>query len=289
MSAVLWPDVRTILHLSDLHFGALDERLLPPLVETIDGLHPDLIAISGDFTQRARRSQFRRARAFLDRLRAPTLAVPGNHDVPLFDLVVRFVDPLAHYRRFISGDLAPVFADLEIVVVGLNSARSTILAHGQGRLNASQVRGATARLTAAPPGAVKIVVTHHPFDVPRGHGDHHIIGRADMAMQALAAAGADLFLSGHLHVSHVGHSAERYKIAGHSALVVQAGTISRRGRGEVNSFNLLRIESASIVVERFSWNEKDRGFTPAWVGTFDRAADGWHESGVQGTRWFRTT
>jgi 3',5'-cyclic AMP phosphodiesterase CpdA len=281
--------VRTILHLSDLHFGALDEQLLPPLLETSDRLRPDLIAISGDFTQRARRSQFRRARAFLDQLRAPILAVPGNHDVPLLDLAVRFLDPLANYRRFISGDLAPVFADLEIVVVGLNSARSTLFAHGQGRLNASQVRGATARFDAAPPGAVKIVVTHHPFEVPRGHGDHHVIGRAEMAMSALAGAGADLFLSGHLHVSHVGHSAERYKIAAHSALVVQAGTISRRGRGEVNSFNLLRIEPSSIAIERFSWNETTQGFTPAWEGLFERAADGWHESGVQGTRWFRTT
>jgi 3',5'-cyclic AMP phosphodiesterase CpdA len=276
--------VRTILHLSDLHFGALDEQLLPPLLESIDRLQPDLIAISGDFTQRARRAQFRRARAFLARLRGPTLVVPGNHDIPLFDLAVRFLDPLAYYRRFISNDLAPVFADSEIIVVGLNSTRSMLFTHGKGSLNETQVAAATARLDLAPPGVVKMVVTHHPFDVPAGHGDHHLIGRANMAMGWLAAAGADVFLSGHLHVSHVGRTAERYKIAGHSALVVQAGTISRRGRGELNSFNLLRIQPSTIALERYSWDEAARGFASAWAGTFHRAADGWHESGVEETR-----
>lgn len=276
--------MRTILHLSDLHFGALDEQLLPPLLESIDRLRPDLVAISGDFTQRARRAQFRRARAFLARLHGPILVVPGNHDVPLFDLAVRFLDPLAHYRRFISEDLAPVFADSEIIVVGLNSTRSMLFKHGKGRLNESQVVAATARLELAPPGVTKIVVTHHPFDVPEGHGEQHLIGRANMAMGWLAAAGADVFLSGHLHVSHVGRTAERYKIAGHSALVVQAGTLSRRGRGELNSFNLLRIQQSTIALERYAWDEGAHGFASAWAGTFDRAADGWHKAGVKETR-----
>ena len=128
--------------------------------------------------------------------------------------------------------------------MGLNSARAVPF-HGGGRLNEAQVARARTRLVAAPADAIRIVVTHHPFDVPASHGDEHLIGRSDMAMRQLAAAGADLFLAGHLHVSHVGRTADRYQIAGHSALVVQAGTLSTRGRGELNTFNVLRLARPS--------------------------------------------
>ena len=113
------------------------------------------------------------------------LVVPGNHDVPLFNLPARFLDPFGAYRRYIAHDLEPVHEDGEVIAVGLNSARALPF-HGGGRLNAAQVARAAARLRAAPPGSVKIVVTHHPFDLPAGHGDEHLIGRSDMAMQALA-------------------------------------------------------------------------------------------------------
>lgn len=269
--------MRIIAHLSDLHFGALDERVLPPLLDAIGAAAPHLVAVSGDFTQRARRRQFAEARAFLDRLQWPALVVPGNHDIPLFDLATRFLDPLGRYRRFISSDLAPVFADDEIVVVGLNSARGTAFRHGEGRLNQAQVLRATARLNLAPPAAVKIVVTHHPFDLPAGHPEHHLIGRANMAMEWLAAAGADMFLAGHLHVSHIAQTAARYAIAGHSALVVQAGTMSRRARGELNSFNVLRVSAARVEIERQSWDHARERFARSWAGAFHRSADGWKE------------
>jgi len=103
-------------------------------------------------------------------------------------------------------------------------------------------------------------------------------------LERLAAAGADLFLSGHLHVSHVGRTAERYKIAGHSALVVQAGTLSRRGRGELNTFNVLRLERSKIDLERYSWQAAARGFVAGWAGSFERRADGWHEAEVPNRR-----
>jgi 3',5'-cyclic AMP phosphodiesterase CpdA len=266
--------MRTLVHLSDVHFGRVDAAIVTPLVEAIRGLAPDLVAVSGDLTQRARRTQFRAARAFLDRLPVPQLVVPGNHDVPLFNLPARFLDPYGGYRRYINGDLEPAFEDDELIAVGLNSARSLPM-HGGGRLNAAQVARAAARLRAASPNAVRIVVTHHPFDLPAGRGDQDLIGRSAMAMPALAAAGADLFLAGHLHVSHIGHTAERYKIAGHSALVVQAGTLSTRGRGELNAFNVLRVERPRITVERYSWNRAAAEFQPSWNGVFAHTPDGW--------------
>jgi 3',5'-cyclic AMP phosphodiesterase CpdA len=266
--------MRTIVHLSDIHFGRVDARLVAPLVRTVHEIGPDLVAISGDLTQRARRGQFEQARAFLDRLPAPRLVVPGNHDVPLFNMAARFLDPYRGYRRHIAQDLEPVFEDAEMIAVGLNSARSLPF-HGGGRLNETQVARAAARLRAAPPATVRIVVTHHPFDLPGGHRDEDLIGRSGMAMAQLAAAGADLFLAGHLHVSHVGHTAERYQTPGHSALVVQAGTLSTRGRGEVNAMNVVRLAPARITIERYSWNDAVQTFQSTWTGEFQKTSDGW--------------
>ena len=209
----------TIAHLSDIHFGRVDPAVVDALIDTLTAVAPDLVALSGDLTQRARSGQFRAARRFLDRLPRSLLVVPGNHDVPLFNLAAR-----------------------------LSSARA---------------------------GAIKIVVTHHPFDLPDTHGDEHLVGRSDMAMRRLADAGADVFLAGHLHVSHIGHTAARYQIAGHSALVVQAGTLSTRQRGEVNSINLLRLDRERIDVDRYAWDGTTRSFQLTSNRTFHRGGDGW--------------
>ncbi len=264
----------TIVHLSDLHFGRVDPALIAPLVLTVETVAPDLVAVSGDLTQRARRSQFRQARQFLDRLPFPLVVVPGNHDVPLFNLPARLVDPYGGYRRHIQRELEPVFESEHIIAVGLNSARAFPF-HGGGRLNEAQVARAAARLKTAAEHAIRIVVTHHPFDLPDTHADEHLVGRSDMAMRQLAAAGADVFLAGHLHVSHVGHSARRYQIAGHSALVVQAGTMSTRSRGEASTMNVLRVAPARIEIERYSWDEAAQSFQVTWNGTFCRTDDGW--------------
>lgn len=265
--------MRTLVHLSDLHFGRTEPRVIAALGHAVDDLRPDLLAVSGDLTQRARAAQFVQARDFLRQRRFPQIVVPGNHDVPLFDLVTRFSTPLAGYTRHITTDLEPVFEDDELVVVGLSSVRSGLF-HGGGRVNEGQVARAAARFQSAGE-RLKVVVTHHPFDLPAGHGDEHLIGRSRMAMEALARAGADVFLAGHLHVSHVGHTAERYRIAGHSALVVQAGTMSTRERGEPNTFNVLRLAPAAITLERRTWRSDDDAFHPSTVGRFVRTAEGW--------------
>ena len=266
--------MRTIVHLSDLHFGRVDEGIIAPLVDQIASINPDLVAVSGDLTQRARRRQFQQASRFLSRLPFPKLVVPGNHDVPLFNVAARLLDPFGGYRKWISPDLEPAFIDDEIAIVGLNSARALITG-GRGRLNAQQIDAAVARLRALPASAVRVIVTHHPFDLPPGFHDDHLVGRASLAMQRFAAAGADLFLAGHLHLSHVGHTADRYNIAGHSALVVQAGTLSTRGRGELNTFNVLRIGRPELAIERYSWQTGSLTFSQSFAGTFRHTPAGW--------------
>jgi 3',5'-cyclic AMP phosphodiesterase CpdA len=270
--------MRVLAHLSDLHFGRIHPAVLGPLRDAVLTAAPDLIAISGDFTQRARRSEFADARAFLDSLQPPKLLVPGNHDVPLWDVAARFLTPLSRYRAYISPELEPEYEDEEMIVIGVNTARS--LAWGEGRINTRQIDRVVKRLAGAPPALIRIIVTHHPFDLPPGVDERRLLGRARMAMGRLAEANADLFLSGHLHLSHASHSAERYRIKGHSALIVQAATVSTRGRGEQPSFNLLRIERPNIELSKFVWDPTAREFTVRAVGRYRHTGDGWVKAGT---------
>jgi 3',5'-cyclic AMP phosphodiesterase CpdA len=266
--------MRTIVHLSDLHFGRVDLTVVEPLIETVTKIKPDLVAVSGDLTQRARSHQFREARAFLDRLPKPQVVVPGNHDVPLHNVFARFFEPLTKYRRYITDDLWPFYSDKEIAVLGVSTARSLTIKGG--RVNENQVALMREKFCELDPQLVKILVTHHPFDLPEGHDESQLVGRARMAMEALASCGADVFLAGHLHVSHTSHSATRYKIKGHSALVIQAGTAtSTRGRGEANSFNVIRVDRPRITVERLEWKPERTEFVLAMTEHFNHTAEGW--------------
>lgn len=266
--------MRTIVHLSDIHFGRIDHSVVDPLIEAVTKLKPDVVAVSGDLTQRARSHQFKEARAFLDALPKPQIVVPGNHDVPLHNVFARFMNPLRKYQRYITDDLRPSYYDDEIAVLGVNTARSLTIK--SGRINEEQVAWMRERLCAYDDKIVKMVVTHHPFDLPEGHHERNIVGRARMAMEALASCGADVFLAGHLHVSHTTHSATRYRIKGHSALVVQAGTAtSTRGRGEANSFNVIRVNRPHIAVERLEWQPQLNEFATATTERFIHTPDGW--------------
>ncbi len=266
--------MRTLVHLSDLHFGRIDHRLVRPLVELIQKMQPDVVAVSGDLTQRARNREFKEARAFLDSLTRPQIVVPGNHDVPLYNLFGRFIQRLGKFRRFITDDLEPFYTDQEIAVAGVNTARSMTVK--QGRINREQIDRLHERLSLLPGALTKIIVAHHPFDLPEEYLEGALVDGARLAMDTLAECGADLFLSGHLHLSHTGQTSVRYKISGHSALFVQAGTVtSTRGRGEPNSFNVIRIDAPDVTVERYIWKSEEKVFTCASSESFRRLPEGW--------------
>ncbi len=265
--------MRTVAHISDLHFGRVDEGLLDPLRRALEGVAPDLLVVSGDLTQRARAKQFEAARAYLATLPRPQLVVPGNHDVPLYNVFQRFFSPLAKYRRIITDDLEPSFIDDELAVIGVNTARS--LTFKGGRINEEQVARVRERICGLSEATTKVLVTHHPFDAPKGSGEgDQIVGRARMALERLANCGADVLLSGHLHESHVGHTAERYCIGGISALVVQAGTAtSERTRDSTNAFNVLKVSPRRIEVEIHGWT--GTAFEKNATQRFVHAGDGW--------------
>jgi 3',5'-cyclic AMP phosphodiesterase CpdA len=196
--------MRTVVHLSDLHFGRVDARLPGPLLADIGRIAPDLVVVSGDLTQRARSAQFQQAREFLDALPAPHLVVPGNHDVPLYNVFKRFLTPLTNFRKYISHNTEPHYIDAEIAVVGVNTARS--LTFKNGRINSEQVERIRERLQPLHPSVLRVVVTHHPFDLGADVDKDDLLGRAGMAMTTLAELGVDLLLSGHLHTSRAGNT-----------------------------------------------------------------------------------
>ncbi len=267
--------MRKIVHISDVHFGMADPTVVERLVESISAIGPDLLVVSGDLTQRAKSKQFAAARAMLDRLQMPQIVVPGNHDVPMYNIYHRFAEPLTRYKKHITDDLSPFFADDEIAVAGVNTTRSLTIKGG--RINAEQVAGIRMKMKDLPERLLKIIVTHHPFDVPEGEDENDIVGRAKDALPLIAESGADVFLAGHLHVSHIGHSARRYRLDdGYSALLIQAGTAaSTRERGEVNSFNLLEFEHPILVVKRYQCSIPTEGFRLATSEQFTRGSHGW--------------
>jgi 3',5'-cyclic AMP phosphodiesterase CpdA len=273
--------MRTLVHLSDLHFGRVDPELLAPLHALVQKIAPDVVVVSGDLTQRAKSEEFEEARAFLDTLPGPQIVVPGNHDISLYNVLRRFVAPLARYKRYITDDLSPVFIDDEIAVLGVNTARS--LTFKDGRVNTEQVAQIKAQLAGLPTDVTRIIVTHHPFDLPRSFDDDDLVDRAPMAMQAFAESGVDVLMAGHLHASHAGNTADRYAMGDYAALAIQAGTAtSTRGRGETNSFNVVRVAPEQVEVDRYGWDVLGKDYSLVSTEKFSRTGNVWaaHSDGL---------
>jgi 3',5'-cyclic AMP phosphodiesterase CpdA len=266
--------MRTLAHLSDPHFGRIERATVQALIAAVTEAKPDIVVVSGDLTQRAKEREFQEARRFLEALPSPQIVVPGNHDVPLYNVLARALKPLRNYQRYISKDLEPLYADDEIAIVGINTARS--LTFKNGRINSQQVARSCARLEACGENRTRVIVSHHPFDLPEIHELHGLVGRAHMAMAGFARCRVDLILSGHLHISHTSESAARYKIPGHSALVIHAGTAtSTRGRGELNSFNLIHVDRSSVSIQCLTWNRERSSFLLSVTAQFQRTPAGW--------------
>lgn len=235
-----------IAHLSDIHFGANDQKIVDAATAWLEERRPDLVVISGDFTQRARVEQFRQAAAWLNRLHGAglkTLVVPGNHDVPLYDVVRRLARPLARYKRYISNDLCPFYEDGEVAILGLNTARSLTIK--DGRINHDQMDLLRDRFARVAPDKTRILVTHHPlFSMPIGKGGElsEAVGRHDDAVKAACEAGVHLALAGHFHRTYAEAAQKMVEHSG-GALVIQAGTATstRLRNAEPQSFNWLHV------------------------------------------------
>lgn len=266
-----------LIHLSDLHFGRDRPELLDPLIEAVNGARPDLVAISGDLTQRARQSQFRAARLFIERIQAPVLSVPGNHDIPVHRPFTRFFRPFHNYRRRIARDLAPVVRIEGMTVIGMNTVDR--YRWQRGRVKSRQVRRACAEAGRSPDSDLVILVAHHPFEHAPGTKKQLMRG-AEKALRKLSDCGVDAILSGHLHVWRTEPFLTRPFGAG--ILQIHAGTgLSTRHRGEPNDFACIDREGEVLRVARWVAGEDDR-FTESTIRHFGRGTGGWRTMDGQG-------
>lgn len=254
----------TLLHVSDPHFGAEQREAVEALLALARAQAPDLVVLSGDITQRARPAEFRAARAFAAGLGGPALlAIPGNHDIPLFNLAARAFDPYGRHRAAF-GELEPCWESPLLRLVALNTTRPW--RHKGGALSADQIERAASYLAAADPRQVRVVVVHQPLAVTRQKDRRDLLRGHRAALRRWGEAGVDLVLGGHIHLPYVLPVHERDASLPHRLWVVQAGTaVSSRVRHEArNSVNVLRVEPVSgprrCLVERWDWQCGDGAF-----------------------------
>lgn len=263
--------MRTIVHLSDLHFGRVDHTLVEPLLDVVAKISPDVTAVSGDLTQHAFEREFRAAAHFLQRLPGKLIVVPGNHDMAFLNPWKRATQRLKMFREFISNDPEPFHVDDEIAVLGLNTSRVTHLR--DGRIREWQILKMEEKMGLVTHGGTRVLVTHHPFDLPEIFPASEIVGRGARYFRRVVGC-IDLMLAGHMHVSHAGPTAVRYNIGGESAIFVQAGTaLSTRTRGEENAFQVIRTTPGVIEVQQFL-TSGDR-FIPGETRLFRKDGGAW--------------
>ena len=271
-----------IVHLSDLHFGAHDPAIVTAVERRLDEEQADLVVISGDITQRARTEQFEEACRFLTRLRDAgheVLAVPGNHDVPLYNVLRRFLSPLTRYKRYVDDTLCPFIEIPGAAVLGINTARS--LTFKNGHVSHEQMAFIEDTFATTNPHQPRILVTHHPlFALPVGDGPElgHLMDDQEVALESIADAGVDLLLAGHNHRASVNDATKLVKGAGKS-LVVQAGTAtSTRVRGDGQSFNRIDIDQTGCTVTIQRWT--GGAFVSGDSQTFERHGEQWELAGT---------
>lgn len=243
-----------IAHISDLHFGAEDEAAVAALAADLAAARPDLVAVSGDLTLRARHREFRAAVQFLRRLAAPVLAVPGNHDVTPFDLLERFADPWERWRRHVAVETKRVWSDAEVGVIGLNTARrgSLYLKWARRRVGRARLARLEAKLAALPAHLFRIVVAHHPFASPALAPEARTVGGASEALATFARLGVGMVLSGHLHLPDIAPARELP--GGARLMLVQGATAtSHRLRGAPNAWHRITMDRGEAQVASRIW------------------------------------
>lgn len=243
-----------ILHASDLHFGMADEVIVASFLKEIETRNPDLVVLSGDFTQVGSRSEFKAASDFIEKISAPVMTVPGNHDIPRFALYERFFDPMRRYREFISPMEDTVYDEDDVFLVAINTARP-IVPHwnwANGMVSKDQVQFVSNQFRYAPEGKVRILVCHHPLtNVETVPIDTIVWNSADL-LHALEEQCVDLVLTGHVHHASI-LPREEGAPAG-PVMVGSASATSTRLRSQTNGYNLIRIEKHKLHVDLIHWD-----------------------------------
>jgi len=257
-----------LLQISDPHFGTEQPLVVEALLRLANTLQPDLVVMSGDITQRARRVQFSAAQAFVGTFGAtPFVVVPGNHDIPLYNLFARVAHPYANYRRVFGDDLEPVFESAELLVIGVNTTRA--YRRKDGEVSVQQVERVARRLDHATARQLRVVVTHQPVVAARANDIRNLLHGREHAIERWSQAGVDLILSGHIHLPYVAPLHVAYKDLPRQMWAVQAGTsLSSRVRGTVpNSVNVIDYDASNTdarraIVARWDFDQASASFEP---------------------------
>jgi 3',5'-cyclic AMP phosphodiesterase CpdA len=231
----------TLLQVSDAHFGTEQPPVVEALLQLASAELPDLVVMSGDITQRARRHQFAAARSFVDQLKpAALLTIPGNHDIPLFNVALRAFAPYANYSRAFGDNLEPEFESQQLLVIGVNTTRPR--RHKDGELSTQQIQRVTERLQRAAASQLRIIVVHQPVLAIRKSDENNLLDGHRQAVPAWAAAGGDIIMGGHIHLPYVRSLRTTFGDLSRDIWTVQAGTAlsSRIREGITNSVNLIR-------------------------------------------------
>ena len=240
------------------------------LAHFVERVEPQLVVASGDLSHRGRRSQLEQAAGFLRGLGPPVLAVPGNHDMPYTP--ARLWRPWADFER-VWETTEPVFSLPGLHVVGLNSA-SPFRRQGGG-LGGGRLERGVARLAEAEPGALRVAVLHHQLaGAPWRAANKRPVARRKHVLQALAAAGADLILGGHIHQATVSERHEFEAVGDETrttVLVTAPGFGQPRPRrlGEARGLHVYEADAEAIVVRTYGWTGGD--WTPAAERRFPRS------------------
>jgi 3',5'-cyclic AMP phosphodiesterase CpdA len=250
-----------LLQISDTHFGTERLDVMEALVRLAQQQRPDVLVLSVDITQRARASEFRRARAFCDRLQVPhMLSLPGNHDIPLLNLYGRLTHPYAAYQRSFGAELEPLLQTPALLVIGVKTTRRW--RHKNGEVSAAQIERVRWQLEHSRPQQLRVVVVHQPVHVLRQEDEHDRLRGWEAAVRSWSRAGADIVMGGHIHLPYVCELSATMKDLARPMWCVQAGTaVSSRVRAEApNSVNVVHYESsgASPRCEVHRWDFQAR-------------------------------
>ncbi|OWQ83057.1 DNA repair exonuclease [Roseateles aquatilis] len=253
-----------VLQVSDTHFGTERPMAMAALERLVAALTPDLLLVTGDITQRARPAEFARARAFVDKLGVPArLVIPGNHDIPLFAVFNRLLNPYGRYVRAFGEALEGEFERDDLLLMAINTTRW--YRHTHGEVSAAQIDRVARRLEAARPGQWRMVAVHQPVAVTKASDLENLLRGHEAAVRRWADAGVDAVIGGHIHLPYVLPLRARWPTLAHPVWAVQAGTaLSTRVRGGIpNSVNVIRTgPGRGAVVERWDVDET--------VGTFQQ-------------------
>lgn len=260
-----------IVQISDLHFGTVRHELTGPLTEVIRQARPDLIVMAGDFVQRARTGQFRAARGFMDSLGAPWIGVPGNHDIPLYNIFARLTAPYRKYHAWISHDREPWIETSDAVIIGIDTTDP--LRWQRGRIRGRQIDRVCRAIMDEDGRRTVIVAAHHPFH-QRADIEKKLMLAAPEALDAWSSCGPHVILSGHLHSWLVEPFVTRR--GDRQTLQVHSGTgLSKRQRGEPNDFAILEVDGAEVSVTRMAAAPDMAVFRPTGRDIFERTDRGW--------------